>query len=169
MKIDVAIAQQQLKNAPDYIQSNRFYNYPFQAVEEVLSNAVYHRGYDYNNPVEVQAFPGDSIQVLSYPAPMPPIDDHMLEQKSVEVSDQISDQVKIILKYCLKPQKRKDILEKVLNLTNHTKNFNNYIKPLVQFQWLKYTSPDVVKSSKQAYVTTDKGKLLLKILSESNE
>jgi ATP-dependent DNA helicase RecG len=35
----------------------RFYNYPYEAVEEVLSNVVYHKGYDLSKPIEVQIFP----------------------------------------------------------------------------------------------------------------
>lgn len=32
----------------------RFFNYPYQAIEEALVNAVYHRGYDVREPVEVR-------------------------------------------------------------------------------------------------------------------
>ena len=32
----------------------RFFNYPYQAIEEALVNAVYHRGFDIREPVEVR-------------------------------------------------------------------------------------------------------------------
>lgn len=315
--------QQQLKNALDYIQSNiisekvqkpdkkaesdRFYNYPFQAVEEVLSNAVYHKGYDYNNPVEVQVFPGDSIQILSYPGPMPPIDDQMLQQRRIiarnyrnrrigeflkelhltegrgtgipmvrnvmstngspapefhtdegrtyfqailyihpafkeegkvgtrsgsgwdqvkeweinsledvdqllgylleqksnqvgngvgdkvgdrdsdNVSDQVGEQVRSlvkkyfgtklglswdqvvqILKKSTKPTNINDLM-KLFNWSNRTKFRNKYMIPLLELDYINMTIPNKPKSSKQAYITTDKGKLLLKILKENNE
>ena len=34
-------------------EADRFFNYPYAAVEEALSNAVYHRAYDVREPIEV--------------------------------------------------------------------------------------------------------------------
>jgi hypothetical protein len=85
---------------------------------------------------------------------------------SNQVGNQVGNQVRKVLKSCLQPQKKKDILENILNISNQTKNFKNHIKPLIELQWLTYTQPTTIKSSKQAYITTDKGKLLLKILKE---
>ena len=78
----------QLREALSYIQNNiiseqvikqkgraeaeRFYNYPYEAVEEALSNAVYHKSYEHGAPIEVQVFP-DKMTILSHPAPMPPV------------------------------------------------------------------------------------------------
>ncbi|MDO4848949.1 MAG: ATP-binding protein [Coriobacteriia bacterium] len=50
----------------DKAESLRFFNYPFGAVEEALANAVYHKGYDVREPVEVRVLP-DRIEILSYP------------------------------------------------------------------------------------------------------
>lgn len=41
------------------------YNYPFQALEESLVNAYYHRRYDEYQPVEVNIMP-DMIEIISY-------------------------------------------------------------------------------------------------------
>lgn len=41
-------------------------NYPFKAVEEILSNAVYHRSYQINEPIVVRITP-ESLEVTSYP------------------------------------------------------------------------------------------------------
>ena len=38
---------------PDRAEADRFYNYPYAAIEEALSNAVYHKGYDEREPIEV--------------------------------------------------------------------------------------------------------------------
>ena len=38
----------------DKAEANRAYNYPYTAIEEVLSNAVYHKSYDDRNPIEVR-------------------------------------------------------------------------------------------------------------------
>jgi len=61
-------------------EANRFYNFPFEAVEEALANAVYHKGYDQQDPIEVQIFP-DKIVILSFPGPVPPIDAKMLKNE----------------------------------------------------------------------------------------
>lgn len=50
----------------DRPEAERFFNYPFAALEEALSNAVYHKGYDVREPIEVRVLP-DKIEILSYP------------------------------------------------------------------------------------------------------
>lgn len=53
---------------PDRAEADRFYNYPFAAIEEALSNAVYHRAYDEREPIEVRV-ENDRIEILSFPGP----------------------------------------------------------------------------------------------------
>lgn len=85
--------QYQLRSALAFIQSNiiaqkiikqkdkaevlRFYNFPYAAVEESLSNAIYHKSYEKQSPVEVQVWP-DKIEILSYPGPVPPVNAEVL-------------------------------------------------------------------------------------------
>ncbi|RLD44889.1 MAG: hypothetical protein DRI86_06360 [Bacteroidetes bacterium] len=57
---------------PDRAKADRFYNFPFEALEEAISNAVYHKSYEIGSPIEIQVWP-DKITILSYPGPMPPI------------------------------------------------------------------------------------------------
>ena len=80
--------QKQLRDALSFIQTNiiketvvksvskaesdRFFNYPFEAIEEALSNAVYHKSYELGSPIEVQVFL-DHITILSHPGPVPPV------------------------------------------------------------------------------------------------
>ena len=52
----------------DRPEATRVENFPFKAVEEAVVNAVYHRGYDVREPVEVRISPEDLV-VLSYPGP----------------------------------------------------------------------------------------------------
>ncbi|MEI6386493.1 MAG: RNA-binding domain-containing protein [Spirochaetota bacterium] len=52
----------------DRAEAMRVSNFPYEAVEEALVNAVYHRGYDTREPVEVRISPEDLV-VLSYPGP----------------------------------------------------------------------------------------------------
>lgn len=88
--------QKQLRNALNFIQTNiitekvikqkdkaealRFYNFPYVAIEEALSNAVYHKSYEQQSPIEVQIWP-DKIEILSLPGPVPPVDVNVLKSK----------------------------------------------------------------------------------------
>jgi len=53
---------------PSYLASkaDRFFNYPFQAIEEAFCNAVYHRSYEIRASIEVRVLP-DSLAVGSLP------------------------------------------------------------------------------------------------------
>ncbi|MBT3801886.1 MAG: transcriptional regulator, partial [Bacteroidetes bacterium] len=53
-------------------EADRFFNYPFAAIEEALANAVYHKSYELGSPIEIQVFP-DKITILSHPGPVPPV------------------------------------------------------------------------------------------------
>jgi ATP-dependent DNA helicase RecG len=67
-------------------ESIRFFNYPFQAIEEALVNAVYHKSYERENPVEIQIHK-DKIEILSFPGPLPPINQAMLKNRRVVARD----------------------------------------------------------------------------------
>ncbi len=84
--IKTNIIHEEVQKVEDKPKSKRFYNYPFQAIEEVLANAVYHRGYDRDNPIEVQILT-DRIEVLSFPGPLPPIDNKMLKKHRIVARD----------------------------------------------------------------------------------
>ncbi|MBI4309250.1 MAG: putative DNA binding domain-containing protein [Candidatus Omnitrophica bacterium] len=53
-------------------EADRFFNYPYGAIEEAVVNAVYHRSYEEREPVVVRIYP-DKILVISYPGPVPPL------------------------------------------------------------------------------------------------
>ena len=73
--------QKQLVDVLSYIQSNilksrvikyrdrekadQIYNYPYVAIEEALSNAVYHRNYELLEPIEIRILP-TVIEIISY-------------------------------------------------------------------------------------------------------
>jgi ATP-dependent DNA helicase RecG len=65
------IAEQVIKHE-DRAEADRFYNFPYAAVEESLSNAVYHKSYELGSPIEIQVW-SDRIEMLSYPGPIPPV------------------------------------------------------------------------------------------------
>lgn len=74
--------QRQLRDALSYInnyvikqltikvegqaEAVRIYNYPYEAIEEILSNAVYHRSYQINEPITVR-ITDESIEITSFP------------------------------------------------------------------------------------------------------
>ncbi len=68
-----------------------------------------------------------------------------------------------VLQAAVLPVERKDLAE-AINLVNNVKNFNTYIQPLVAVNWLTMTIPDKPTSPKQRYITTLKGRMVLKIL-----
>jgi len=263
------IVEELVVKSPDQAESIRFFNYPFQAIEEVVVNAVYHKSYERDNPVEIQIHK-DKIEILSFPGPMPPINQAMLKKQRVVARDYRNrkiggflkelkltegrgtglpiihssmeengspppvfetdennayflcilpvhplansilgqeddlrrdednvlifkslsdinnhlrsrktlkrDQVEPmllkqlesiylhILSYCIQPQTRLAILENIV-LYNNSWNFDNYIKPLLEVDWLKQTLPDKPTSKNQKYYTTDLGKKLLAVVS----
>ena len=60
----------------------RFFNYPYQAIEEALVNAIYHREYDIREPVEVRIMK-DRIHIVSYPGPDRSISEKSIEDKNI--------------------------------------------------------------------------------------
>ena len=61
-------------------------NYPYNALEEAICNAVYHKSYADEKPIEIQVLP-DRIEILSYPGPLPPIKNADLQQRRVIARD----------------------------------------------------------------------------------
>lgn len=53
---------------PDRAEAERFWNFPYPAIEEAVVNAVYHRAYEEREPIEVRITPDDLV-VLSFPGP----------------------------------------------------------------------------------------------------
>lgn len=70
--IKTNIITQQVVKLDNQAEAIRFFNFPYAAVEEALSNAVYHKSYEIGSPIEIQVWP-DKIHVLSFPGPVPPV------------------------------------------------------------------------------------------------
>lgn len=69
--------------AKDQAESIRLFNYPYQALEEAVVNALYHRNYQERQPVEIIIQPY-SLEIISYNGP----------DKSIQKSDLISGNVR---------------------------------------------------------------------------
>lgn len=262
------IIQEQISKVPNQAEAIRFFNYPYQAIEEALVNAVYHKSYERENPIEIQIH-SDKIEILSFPGPMPPVDKEMLKRERVvtreyrnrklggflkelkltegrgtglpiiykslinngspppvfetdddnyyflsviqihPLSQQLESQgakdltkdmtkdkdllinslddinnylrslddqrwdkeeTKIkskidgiflkVLNYCIQPKTRGEIF-KHIERYNNNRNFNNYIKPIVEVGWLKLTLPNKPTSKNQMYSTAKIAKRLV--------
>ena len=212
---------------PRQAEAVRIWNYPYEAVEEVVANAFYHRSYEDPSPIEISVYP-DKLVVLSFPGPLPPVDKKMLKDKKVfsrnyrnrrigdflkelnltegrgtgfpiiyrkmeqngspepifETDDLHTNFLSIlpvhpeflkddnaitknILNFCEKPKSRKEIMN-MLQLTNHSKSYQKYIKPLLELGLLAQTLPNKPQSSKQQYITTKKGNDFLSRVSKSS-
>ncbi len=53
---------------PDRAEAERFWNFPYAAIEETVVNAVYHRSYEIREPIEIR-IDKHELLVLSFPGP----------------------------------------------------------------------------------------------------
>lgn len=81
----VVLAEKVIK-IPGRAEAKRIWNYPYEAVEEAVVNAFYHRSYESVNPIEISVYP-DKIMILSFPGPLPPINNEMLKKRKVYTRD----------------------------------------------------------------------------------
>lgn len=59
------VIQQRVQKVPTQAEAIRTYNYPYQALEEAVTNSIYHRSYQEREPVEISVMP-DQIEIISY-------------------------------------------------------------------------------------------------------
>ena len=64
--IQNSVLQERVVKTDGVAEADRFFNYPYAAVEEALCNAVYHKGYDEREPIEVRV-EQDRIIIVSHP------------------------------------------------------------------------------------------------------
>ena len=76
--------KEEIRKRPDRAEADRFYNYPYVALEEALANAVYHKDYGQREPIEISIKP-DRIEILSFPGPLPPLKIEDLNKGSTRV------------------------------------------------------------------------------------
>jgi len=70
--IKTLVIEEHVQKVEGQAEAIRFYNYPFQAVEEALANAVYHKNYEEREPIKVNVW-ADKMEIVSHGGAMPPI------------------------------------------------------------------------------------------------
>lgn len=73
------IIKEQVTKIPGRAEAERLYNYPYAAIEEALSNAVYHKSYQVPEPITVLSTP-DKLEITSLPGPDRTISDEDLKR-----------------------------------------------------------------------------------------
>lgn len=63
-----SIITKKIVKQSDRAEADWVFNYPYAALEEALSNAVYHRAYDIREPIEVRV-EKEMIEIVSFPGP----------------------------------------------------------------------------------------------------
>jgi len=78
--IRTMVIEEKVVKFPDRAEADRFYSYPYEAIEETLVNAVFHKSYQIREPVEVRIYI-DCIIVINHPGPEPYIDMELLRKQ----------------------------------------------------------------------------------------
>ncbi|NLJ08469.1 MAG: transcriptional regulator [Sphingobacteriales bacterium] len=79
------------------------------------------------------------------------------------IAGAIAENERKILWKALEPADRETLLT-LIRVTNQSKNYESFMAPMVTRGWLTMTIPDKPTSPKQQYITTLKGRIVLKIL-----
>ena len=74
--------QRRIIKHPDRAEADHIYNYPYEAIEEALANAVYHKAYDEREPIEVR-IDDEKIEILSFPGPVRSVTKEQLKNYKV--------------------------------------------------------------------------------------
>ena len=72
-----SVIEEYVTKVPEQAEAIRVFNWPYRAVEEALSNAIYHRSYQIHEPVTVTITP-EAMEILSLPGPDHSISDEDL-------------------------------------------------------------------------------------------
>ena len=81
------VIRQKVIKVDGQAESLKIFNFPFVAIEEALANAIFHKDYSLHKPVEVQVWPNKEITILSFPGPVPPINNRDLQKERIIARD----------------------------------------------------------------------------------
>lgn len=66
--LQVNVMKERIMKVKGRAEATRVWNYPYEALEEIVANALYHRDYQTREPVEVRIYP-ECMVVLNYGGP----------------------------------------------------------------------------------------------------
>lgn len=84
---------------------------------------------------------------------------------AIKINEAVDEKFIRVLEKGKEPEKRKNLLA-AIGITNNPKNFDTYVKPLEDINWLGMTLPDKPTSPKQQYLTMLKGRIVLQLLNK---
>jgi ATP-dependent DNA helicase RecG len=90
-------------------------------------------------------------------------DEDIVRDLAIDAQNFIDGKKEAVLLYCSITRTRKEILKKI-KLVSNVKNFNTYVAPLLQLDWLEMTIPEKPSSPKQRYRATLKGKIVTELM-----
>ena len=73
---------QKITKVDGQAEAVKAWNYPYEALEEVVANAVYHKSWDERTPIEINIYP-DRLEVFNVEGPMPPVTANDLRKERV--------------------------------------------------------------------------------------
>ena len=82
--INTILIEEKVVKRPDRAEADRFFNYPYSALEEILVNSVLHKSYRVHEPVEIRIYV-DCIKVINYPGP-----EKLINMKALKAGKAIS-------------------------------------------------------------------------------
>ena len=74
--INAVLIEEKVVKHSERAEATRFFNYPCSALEEILVNAVFHKSYRIQEPVEIRIYV-DCIKIINHPGP----------EKSIKMED----------------------------------------------------------------------------------
>lgn len=80
------IITEKIEKIENEAKAQRAFNYSYQALEEAIVNAYYHRSYEHRSSIEIRIYP-NRIEILSFPGPPPPIDNESFKKRKVVTRD----------------------------------------------------------------------------------
>lgn len=84
--VEINVIKEKVRKIAGQAKAIRFFNYPYEAIEESLANAVYHKSYEHQSCIEVN-IRLDRIEILSFPGPLPPLDNKVLKKERIIARD----------------------------------------------------------------------------------
>lgn len=87
---------------------------------------------------------------------------------AIDIHEFMNQKLEKAMLFCQRPKQRKEILQE-MGLVNNVKNYDTYIAPLVEMQWINMTIPDKPTSPKQQYRTSLKGGIVIELLNYIDE